>query len=191
LLGFGIWDCQEQQLLLVRDPYGIKPLYYANDGSTLRFASQVKALMAGRAVSRDPDPPGWGGFYLFGSVPEPFTTYRRVQALPAGSFLNIDPCGLGGPTQNHSIARTYSEAQGRALPAATAKEKTKALVREALLDSMRHHLVADVAVGAFLSAGVDSGALVGLMRDARQQDIQTVTLAFDEFRSTPNDEAPE
>jgi glycosyltransferase involved in cell wall biosynthesis len=64
------------------------------------------------------------------------------------------------------------------------------MVRDALLDSVRHHLVADVPVGAFLSAGVDSNALVGLMRDAGQEDIQTVTLAFDEFRGTANDEAP-
>ena len=190
MFAFGIWDCQEQQLLLARDPYGIKPLYYADDGSTLRFASQVKALMAGRGISRDPDPAGWVGFYLFGSVPEPFTTYREVRALPAGSFVRIDQRGLRAPVQYYSIARTYSQAQERPL-SATAKEEVKALVREALLDSVRHHLVADVPVGAFLSAGVDSGALVGLMREAGQQDIQTVTLAFDEFRGTPNDEAPE
>ncbi len=62
--------------------------------------------------------------------------------------------------------------------------------REALLDSVRHHLVADVPVGAFLSSGIDSGALVGLMRDAGQQDIQTVTLSFEEFRGKHEDEAP-
>jgi len=190
MFAFGIWDCQEQQLLLARDPYGIKPLYYAHDGSTLRFASQVKALMAGRGVSRDPDPAGWIGFYLFGSVPEPFTTYREVRALPAGSFLRVDQHGLGAPIQYYSIAGTYHQAQERPRSAA-AKEEIKSLVREALLDSVRHHLVADVPVGAFLSGGVDSGALVGLMCEAGQQDIQTVTLAFDELRGTREDEAPE
>jgi asparagine synthase (glutamine-hydrolysing) len=190
MFAFGIWDGREQQLLLARDPYGIKPLYYADDGSTLRFASQVKALMAGRGVSRDPDPAGWVGFYLLGSVPEPFTTFQEVRALPAGSFVYIDQHGLRAPTQYYSIATIYSQAQERP-PSATAEKEVKALVREALLDSVRHHLVADVPVSAFLSAGVDSGALVGLMREAGQQDIQTVTLAFDEFRGTPNDEAPE
>jgi asparagine synthase (glutamine-hydrolysing) len=191
MFAFGIWDEQQQSLLLARDPYGIKPLYYADDGSTLRFASQVKALMAGGGVSRDPDPAGWVGFYLFGSVPEPFTTYREVRALPAGSFVCIDQRGSGAPIQYYSIARTYSEAQEQPPEAVTANEETKALVRKALLDSVRHHLVADVPVGAFLSAGVDSGALVGLMHEAGQQDIQTVTLAFDEFRGTLNDETPE
>jgi asparagine synthase (glutamine-hydrolysing) len=195
MFAFGLWDSQQQQLLLARDPYGIKPLYYADDGSTLRFASQVKALMAGRGVSTDPDPAGWVGFYLFGSVPEPFTTYRQVRGLPAGSFVLVDQRGLRMPIQYYSIAKTYSQAQRRPLSSAAVKEKNKeenkALVREALLDSVRHHLVADVPVGAFLSAGVDSGALVGLMREAGQPDVQTVTLAFDEFRGTPNDETPE
>jgi asparagine synthase (glutamine-hydrolysing) len=190
MFAFGIWDSQERQLLLARDPYGIKPLYYADDGSTLRFASQVKALMAGRAIARDPDPAGWVGFYLFGSVPEPFTTYREVRALPAGSFVRIDQRGSHAPVRYYSIAGAYSQAQERP-PATAAKEEVKSIVREALLDSVRHHLVADVPVGAFLSAGVDSGALVGLMRAAGQQDIQTVTLAFEEFRGSQNDEAPE
>jgi asparagine synthase (glutamine-hydrolysing) len=191
MFAFGLWDSPNQKLLLARDPYGIKPLYYADDGSTLRFASQVKALMAGRAISKESDPAGWVGFYLFGSVPEPFTTYREVRALPAGSLIRVDQGGLRALVQYHSIARIFSEAQERPLSTATTKDETKALVREALLDSVRHHLVADVPVGAFLSAGVDSGALVALMRDAGQQDIQTVTLAFDEFRGTPNDETPE
>src|SRR5262245_19613664 len=69
---FAIWDEDRRTLLLARDPYGIKPLYYANDGSTLRFASQLKALLAGGACSRDPDPAGHVGFFLFGSVPEPY-----------------------------------------------------------------------------------------------------------------------
>jgi asparagine synthase (glutamine-hydrolysing) len=190
MFALGIWDCQEQQLLLARDPYGIKPLYYADDGSALRFASQVKALMAGRGVSRDPDPAGWVGFYLFGSVPEPFTIYRDVRALPAGSFVRIDRLGLHGPIQFHSIAASYSRAQKLPFSVKT-QEETQVLVREALLDSVRHHLVADVPVGAFLSAGVDSAAIVGLMRDAGQRNIQTMTLSFEEFRGTPNDETPE
>src|SRR5262249_57038627 len=78
MFAFGIWDCQEQQLLLARDPYGIKPLYYAHDGSTLRFASQVKALMAGRGASADPAAPGWSWVCLFCSVAEPFPQYSQV-----------------------------------------------------------------------------------------------------------------
>jgi asparagine synthase (glutamine-hydrolysing) len=188
MFAFGLWDENKRALLLARDPYGIKPLYYADDGWTLRFASQVKALLAGGKVSRDQEPAGWVGFCLFGSVPEPFTTYQEVRALPAGSTLWVDRVGTHQVKQYFSIAEIYRNAEVR--PAANRESDAQLVVREALLDSVRHHLVADVPVGAFLSSGIDSGALVGLMRDAGQSDIQTVTLAFEEFRGRSEDEAP-
>ena len=188
MFAFGLWDAEKNALLLARDPYGIKPLYYADDGWTLRFASQVKALLAGGKVSRNPEPAGWVGFCLFGSVPEPFTTYQEIRALPAGSTLWVDRVGTRETKQYFSIADTYCRAEAARSPASD--EDLQLAAREALLDSVRHHLVADVPVGAFLSSGIDSGALVGLMRDAGQQDIQTVTLAFEEFRGRSEDEAP-
>jgi asparagine synthase (glutamine-hydrolysing) len=188
MFAFAIWDADRKALFLARDPYGIKPLYYADDGWTFRFASQVKALMAGGGVSHDPESAGWVGFYLFGSVPEPFTLYRQVQALPAGTTLWVDRIGPHGPRRYHSIAAVYFQAESE--PHKTDLAEDGETVRAALSDSVNQHLVADVPVGGFLSAGVDSGTLVGLMRDASQGDVQTVTLAFEEFRGTPHDEAP-
>ena len=188
MFAFGLWDAERNALFLARDPYGIKPLYYADDGWTLRFASQVKALLAGGKVSRNQEPAGWVGFCLFGSVPEPFTTYQEIRALPAGSTLWVDRVGTREARQYFSIAETYCRAE--ATRSSGNDEDLQLAAREALLDSVRHHLVADVPVGAFLSSGIDSGALVGLMRDAGQQDIQTVTLAFKEFRGKSEDEAP-
>jgi asparagine synthase (glutamine-hydrolysing) len=188
MFAFALWDAQKNAILLARDPYGIKPLYYADDGWTVRFASQVKALLAGQKVSRNPEPAGWVGFSLFGSVPEPFTTYQEIRAVPAGSTLWVDRVGTREARQYFSIAETYCRAEAAS---STANEQgQQELVRDALLDSVRHHLVADVPVGAFLSSGIDSGALVGLMRDAGQQEIRTVTLAFEEFRGRVEDEAP-
>lgn len=191
MFAFAIWDRVSNQLFLARDPYGIKPLYYSDDGWTFRFASQVKALLAGGSISRDSDPAAQVGFYLWGSVPEPFTTCAAIRALPAGATLLVDRIGAHSPRRYHSIAQVYcaAEAQSRQ-ERAHENENALAEVRRALVDSVRHHLVADVPVGAFLSAGIDSGALVGLMRDVGQQDIQTVTLAFEEFRGRAEDEAP-
>ena len=93
MFAFAIWDAGAPGLFLARDPYGIKPLYVANDGWTFRFASQVKALLAGGGVSRDPEPAGIVGFHLFGSVPEPFTLYRDIRALPAGHTQWVDAAG--------------------------------------------------------------------------------------------------
>lgn len=184
-----LWDNRRRRLLMARDPYGIKPLYYSDTGGTIRFASQVQALLAGGAVSREPDPAGQVGFHLWGSVPEPFTNYRDIRALPAGSALVVDEDGAGSPTSFFSIASVFCDAEKRG-PDPAAAADAGSFVREAVLDSVRHHLIADVPVGAFLSAGIDSGALVGLMRDAGANDIQTVTLAFDEFCGQPQDEAP-
>src|SRR5262249_51651962 len=186
MFAFGLWDARKRALLLGRDPYGIKPLYYCDDGNAFRFASQVKALLAGGKVSRTPDVAGWAGFYLFGSVPEPYTTYQTIRAVPAGSTVWVDKRGFGAPERYFSIAQVYcdSEQQKPALRDGDLQE----CVRVALLDSVRHHMVADVPVGAIVSAGVDSGALLGLMRAAGQQEIQTITLSFDEFHGTENDE---
>jgi asparagine synthase (glutamine-hydrolysing) len=195
MFALAIWDGRRRSLLLARDPYGIKPLYYCDDGRTFRFASQVKALLAGGAVSHEPDAAGQAGFYLFGNVPEPFTTYREIRSLPAGTTMRVDRSGAQEPRRYHSIAQVWrdAEAQPRRALSPFAADAAAGVMREmhaALLDSVRHHVVADVPVGAFLSAGVDSGALLGLMRDAGQQDIQAVTLAFGELRGSAEDEVP-
>ncbi len=186
MFAFAIWDNADRSLFMARDPYGIKPLYYADDGWTFRFASQVKALLAGGHVSRDPEPAGIVGFHLWGSVPEPFTLYRDIQCLPAGHTLHVDQSGAGRPRRYASIAQELS------VPTAAQADMADsgARIRSALADSVAAHLLADVEVGVFLSAGIDSGAILGLMRDAGQQRITAITLAFEEYRGMKEDEAP-
>ncbi|QGZ93405.1 asparagine synthase (glutamine-hydrolyzing) [Terricaulis silvestris] len=186
MFAFAIWDTTERSLFLARDPYGIKPLYTANDGWSFRFASQVKALLAGGKVSRDPEPAGIVGFHLWGSVPEPFTLYRDIRALPAGHTQYIDAAGPREPKAYTSIAQLLAEGASNPAPAGEAINR----IAVATLDSVRAHLLADVEVGVFLSAGVDSGALLGLMRDAGQNEIRAVTLAFEEFSGGTEDEVP-
>ncbi len=200
MFAFAFWDAKKNVMLLVRDPYGIKPLYYANDGQTLRAASQVKALLAGGHVSNDPEPAGIVGFFLTGSVPEPFTMYQEIRQVPAGSFVRVDDSGPAEPEYYASIAGLLRSAlndvpRGTAKNAVIAKrpkddEAIQDQVREALINSVRHHLVSDVSVGAFLSSGIDSSALIGLIHDLGIKNLETVTIAFDEFRGGPQDEAP-
>lgn len=187
MFAFALWDAKKQGLLLARDPYGIKPLYYADDGWTFRFASQVKALVSGRRIAVDPDPAGWAGFFLFGNVPEPYTVYRAVRSVAAGTTLWIDRSGVGEPKRYFSVSEALARAERRA---AAPLQDVQARVRAALRDSVRHHLFADVSVGIFLSSGIDSGALLGLMRDLGQQDICAVTLDYEEFRERHENEAP-
>lgn len=184
MFALAIWDAQRGRLFLARDPYGIKPLYYAEAEGALHFASQVKAFAAFSSVSTEADPAGMVGFQLFGTIPEPFTLFRAIRALPAGSYLWADDGGVAEPVRYAKVAEELAGAapdDGRPLDA---------LVAEAALDSVRAHLVADVEVGAFLSSGIDSGALVGLMRDAGQSRIRAITLGFEELRGTADDEVP-
>ncbi|MGR8934978.1 MAG: asparagine synthase (glutamine-hydrolyzing) [Gammaproteobacteria bacterium] len=194
MFAFALWDTTKGRLFLARDPYGIKPLYYADDGRSLRAASQVKALLAGRKISRESQPAGIAGFYLFGSVPEPYTCYRDIRAVPAGSYILAGETGVSEPQRYFSVAAEFCAAEESRQPVDA--EKLQHEVREALRDSVRHHCVADVPVGAFLSAGVDSGTLLGLLAELQQESgeeahsIQTVTLGFEEFNGRPDDEAP-
>jgi asparagine synthase (glutamine-hydrolysing) len=188
MFAFVLWDERERRLLLARDPYGIKPLYYADDGSTCRVASQVKVLVSSGTVSRQFDPAGAAGFFLRGTIPEPFTMYRAVRSLPAGSYAWVDKSGAAEPIRYFSIAETLRDAV-RAHQSFT-EERRREVVHDAVLESVRYHMVADVPVGAFLSAGIDSGAVVALARESGASDLQTMTLRFEEYRGRDNDEAP-
>ena len=184
MFAFALWDNVERTLFLARDPFGIKPLYYADDGKAFRFASQVKALLAGNAVGTAPEPAGSVGFLLLGSVPEPYTLYRNIHSLPAGSTLTVRH-GHG------NVRKTYFHV-GETLRCAqdSTARPNPATLGSAVRESVKAHLVADVPVGIFLSAGVDSGTITGLASESGATDLHAVTLGFREFRDTPDDEVP-
>jgi asparagine synthase (glutamine-hydrolysing) len=184
MFAIALWDGGRRRMMLARDPYGIKPLYYADDGGTVRIASQVKALIAGGRVDTRFEPAAAAGFLLRGTVPEPFTTYRAIRALPAGSFAYVDEHGIGEARQYFSIAGTLRDGVESPRPISEAE------VHDAVLESVRYHMVADVPVGAFLSAGIDSSAIVAFAREAGASELQTMTLRFEEYRGRDNDEAP-
>ena len=188
MFALAIWDSARRRMFLARDPYGIKPMYYADDGKCVRFASQVKALIQTGRVDKQFDPAGAAGFFLRGTVPEPFTMYRAIRALPAGSYAYIDHRGTQEPVQYFSIAATLRDAAETR--AAFSEEERRAIVHDALLESVRYHMVADVPVGAFLSAGIDSTSVVALACESGAAELQTMTLRFEEYRGRINDEAP-
>jgi asparagine synthase (glutamine-hydrolysing) len=191
MFAFGLWDSVKRELLLARDPYGIKPLYYSDDGQCLRFASQVKALTASELIGSALDPAGLVGFCLFGSVPEPFTINKEVRALPAGCTLRVRESSRAEPKPYFSICKVFADAVSSS-KADTIHEAPQ-VVRDALRDSIQHHLVADVPVGMFLSAGIDSGVVAGLSAEVLRPKaipLKTLNVAFEEFRDRSDDEAP-
>ncbi len=184
MYAFAIWDAQRQGLFMARDPFGIKPLYIADDGRTLRVASQVKALLAGAGMDGAPDPAGHVGFFVFGSVPEPHTLYRTIRALPAGSSLWVQRGGARRTDQFAQIPGILAAAGP--VPGLAGGREVAAAIR----DSVHHHLVADVPVGVFLSAGVDSAAVAALAAQTRPEPLRTITLGFAEYRGLDQDETP-
>lgn len=175
MYAFAIWDRRDRTLFLARDPFGMKPLYWSTDGGVFRFASQVKALLAGGRLSREPSPEGTTGFLLWGSVPEPFTLYRGIRSLEAGASMTVKADGR----------IEMRGAAPRLPPAAIAADRTLA---DAVRDSVLHHLVADVPVGLFLSSGIDSAVIAAHARACATGPLRSVTIGFEEYRGTDNDE---
>ena len=184
MFAFALWDQARGGLLLARDPLGIKPLYVADDGKTLRVASQVKALLAGGNIDTRPDPAGHCGFFLWGNIPDPYTLYRGIRALPAGTTQWIGAHGARAPQPYWNLMETLAAAP---MPPSDATARRDVL-REALLDTLRHHFIADVPVGVFLSAGLDSTTLAALATEDGASNLITLTLGFKEFEGGDNDE---
>jgi asparagine synthase (glutamine-hydrolysing) len=185
MFAFAIWDVVRQGLLLARDPFGIKPLYLADDGKTMRVASQVKALLAGGKIDSTPDAAGHVGLFLWGNVPEPYTFHKAIRSLPAGSMLWVGANGQRELKSFCSVSETLAQAENNPRP----NSPTGLDLASTLRDSVAHHLIADVPVGVFLSSGLDSTTLAAL---AAEQGgvLRTVTLGFEEFRGLPDDETP-
>ncbi|HEY2828947.1 MAG TPA: asparagine synthase (glutamine-hydrolyzing) [Thermoanaerobaculia bacterium] len=188
MFALAIWDSRERSLFLARDPYGIKPLYYAIENGVLRVASQVKALLAGGGVSREVDPAGIVGFLVRGTVPQPFTTHTAIRALQPGHHATIASDGDMTIHRYFSLAEVYKSGVERAHK--VPHTEWHDLVTAAIQDSVRYHLVADVPLGAFLSAGKDSTTVVALACEAGYHDLTGVTIRTQEFAGSEQDEAP-
>ena len=187
MYAFAIWDQGRRGMFLARDPFGIKPLYYSLNSQTLRFASQVKALLAGGAVDRRPEPAGHAGFFLWGYVPEPYTLYRGIRALPAGATLWLEADGTPEIREFGNVCQELAALGQEAPPPKLTREERGRRLQAALTDTVAHHLLADVPVGVFLSAGLDSSVLTAMASESRS-DLRSFTLGFKELQGGPRDE---
>ena len=181
MFSLAIWDELEKSLMVARGPMGIKPLYYADDGYTFRFASQVKALLAGGGIDTSAEPAGHAGYFLWGHIPEPFTLFKGIRQVPAGSYLTISENGVNGPHHYHDPKSWF---QGHDISSGSA------YLHDALRDSVNHHFVSDVPVSLFLSAGRDSATLLALASETAHNPVHAVTLGFEEYTGTADDECP-
>jgi len=170
MFAFAIWDDFTQTCFIARDSLGIKPLYYWQSGSTLVFASELRAVLASHLPKIQLSPAGLYGYLTSGSVPEPHTLIEGVYCLPAGHWLQWQ---AGQVKQQQYWQISFSNRP-------IAVEEAQAQVRAALIDSVQHHFISDVPVGIFLSGGVDSTALVALARQTQAGSLQTYSIAFED-----------
>lgn len=188
LIGFfalGLWDKQEKRLTLVRDRLGIKPLYWGQFGETLLFGSELNALRAHPICGSEIDRDALAGYLRTAYVPAPLSIYRGLGKLEPGTMLTIDAEG------DLTIDRYWDVRD--AMRAGTA-DRTRPLAPDALerweglmADAVQRRMVADVPVGAFLSGGVDSSAIVALMQANSARKVKTYSIGF---REAGYDEAP-
>jgi len=182
MFAFALWDALEQELWLARDPFGMKPLYLAEWQGAIWFASQARALSICAPVDIKRDAAAVTGFYLWGYVPEPFTWWADIRMLPAGHLQRIR---TGGPL---AAAKAYALIQDGYVCSPTQPLSPGAL-RPLMLDSVGQHIPPDLSVGVFLSAGIDSTVIAALASELGAH-LHTITLAFDEYAGTADDESP-
>lgn len=174
MYAFAFWDEQERTLLLARDPFGIKPLYVARSGRRITFCSEASALVSSGAHPAQVDPASVADYLAWLAVPAPRTLFRGVDSLEPGESLKVAADGS-------VTSRRWSLRQlGAGVRRETSREAFTAALRERLDDSIRHHLLADVPVGAFLSGGLDSAVVVGLMSRLSNRALQTFSIGFEE-----------
>ncbi len=173
MFAFAVWDTSEQTLFFARDPFGIKPLYYRQQGTQLLFASELNALNATGAFSPEISPQSVADYLAWFAVPAPQTIYRGIFSLRPGE------CAIfhHGRLDIRSAWNFRSIPKG---PVCASTEEFSHELRLKLEDTIRAHIAADVPVGAFLSGGLDSAVVVGLMTRLSGQRLKTFSIGFNE-----------
>ena len=173
MFAIAIWDDRKKRLVLARDRFGKKPVLYAEAGGRLWFGSEFQALLADPAVSREIDYEALDEYMSFMSVPAPLTIYKQIRKLPPAHVLVRDASGT-------RVERYW---QLHYLPKRRITEEDAAAeVRRLLTEAVRKRLISEVPLGAFLSGGVDSSAVVALMATLSDSPVKTFSIGFDDPR---------
>ena len=169
MFAFALWDKRRKRLLLARDRLGKKPLFYAFDGRTFRFASEMKAILAD-GVSRELDLHALHFYLMYRYIPHPYTIFRSIRKLPPAHRLVLE------------AGRMRIEAYWRLNGSPVAERTEEALCRE-IVERLRHavrvRMMSDVPLGAFLSGGIDSSAVVALMTEVSPTPVKTFCVGFE------------
>jgi asparagine synthase (glutamine-hydrolysing) len=175
MFAIAIWDARANRLVLARDRAGKKPLYVYQDRRRLVFGSEIKAIFAHPDVPLDIDDTRIAPYFTYGYVPHPSTFYRGITQVEPGSIVVADAAGRV-ESRRYWQLRFPDKGQERPIDRRAARER----VRELVTDAVSRRLVSDVPLGAFLSAGIDSTIVVGVMSRLMNAPVKTFTIGFEE-----------
>ena len=176
MFAVALWDRRRRTLLLARDRFGIKPLYYACGDGRISFASELKALLRQPGFSREVDPEALQSFLAFNSIPAPLTIFRAARKLPPGHLLLCDEQAAEPRVVRYARPAPAPVPELRREPPEQLAEE----LRERLRESVSAHLLADVPVGVLLSGGIDSSVLAALAAGASSSRVSTFSIGFRE-----------
>jgi asparagine synthase (glutamine-hydrolysing) len=171
MFAVALYDKKKQQLLLVRDQTGIKPLYYYCDNDTLYFASEIRAF---KKLKKDWEANrNWKVYFLtYGYLPEPITTLKGIKPVEKGSYVVVDMHSL-----KHKTCYYYEDSYSDRI---TNIEDAKEIVRATLTSAVERHLISDAPIGLFLSGGIDSSLLTLIAKSFKKEDLYTLSIIFDD-----------
>jgi asparagine synthase (glutamine-hydrolysing) len=169
MFGFALWDAHRRRLIVGRDRLGIKPIYLYRDARRLAFASEAKALLKLPGISAEIDPSALHSYLNLGYVAAPLSIFRGISKLPPASMLIVE----GGRVEERRYWRVSAE-----MDRGMAEDEWTERIRARLDESVRMQMVSDVPIGAFLSGGIDSSTVVGLMAAHSDQPIRTYAIGF-------------
>ena len=175
MFAFAVWNRRERSLFISRDRVGEKPLYYFWDGKRFVFASEIKAIVADPTIEREIDFQGLFNYLSFGSSLPPTTIFRNIFKLQPGHYLEVSTHGLS--------LHEYWDVPRQTAPHGKNQSYSADTIRELLADSVRMRMVSDVPLGAFLSGGIDSSAIVAYMTRFSEQPVNTFSLGFPSHRN--------
>jgi asparagine synthase (glutamine-hydrolysing) len=175
MFAFGIWDQKRRRLFLARDRVGKKPLFYTHQNGRFLFASELQGILADPEVPREVDRAAIDSYLSWGYIPAPATAFRNIRKLPPAHWLVFEETPTGW---KEHVERYWTLAYEPKLN--LDEEEASAALREELTEAVRLRMISDVPLGAFLSGGIDSSIVVGLMAGLSDRPVKTFSIGFQE-----------
>jgi len=175
MFGFALWDCKKRKLIIARDQLGVKPIYYYQDRKRLIFASELKAILTQKSISKRLSKIAVNQYFMYGYVPAPYSIFENIYKLEPGTLLNIS---------NGVVKKTKYWGLPQEQDNSLTEQDWIDLTYKKIEESVSRQMVSDVPLGAFLSGGIDSSAVVSMMAKHSDSQINTYAIGFEGDRAS-------